>query len=84
MVRNYYAVRRNLLLRFQDDSIDETLGLAVLLQVPGRRGVLSCAPQLMQACGSAWACAAVLGGLVGYRFRGCAGLSRERRKAGSS
>ncbi|KIZ06343.1 hypothetical protein MNEG_1607 [Monoraphidium neglectum] len=32
MVRNYYAVRRNLLLRFQDDSIDETLGLAVLLQ----------------------------------------------------
>ncbi|KAI8475731.1 MAG: hypothetical protein J3K34DRAFT_403441 [Monoraphidium minutum] len=32
MIRNYYAVRRNLLLRFQDDTIDETLPLAMLLQ----------------------------------------------------
>lgn len=36
MIRSFYAVRRNLLLRFKDDSIDETLPLAVLLQV--RRG----------------------------------------------
>lgn len=33
MIRNFYPVRRNLLLRFQDDSIDDTLGLAMVLQV---------------------------------------------------
>lgn len=33
MVREGYGVRRNLLLRFADDGIDETLQLAVLLQV---------------------------------------------------
>ncbi|GBF91540.1 hypothetical protein Rsub_04280 [Raphidocelis subcapitata] len=32
MIRSFYSVRRNLLLRFKDDAIDETLPLAVLLQ----------------------------------------------------
>lgn len=32
MIRSFYAVRRNLLLRFQEDTIDETLQLASLLQ----------------------------------------------------
>ena len=32
LIRNYYNVNRNLLLRFQDDSIDETIELASLLQ----------------------------------------------------
>jgi hypothetical protein len=35
MIKTFYGVRRNLLLRFRDDTIDETLGLAVLLQVRG-------------------------------------------------
>jgi hypothetical protein len=33
MIRNYYGVRRTLLLRFKDDTIDETMPLAMLLQV---------------------------------------------------
>jgi hypothetical protein len=33
MIKTFYGVRRNLLLRFRDDAIDETLGLAMLLQV---------------------------------------------------
>jgi hypothetical protein len=32
LIRNYYAVSKNLLLRFKDDTIDETIELASLLQ----------------------------------------------------
>jgi hypothetical protein len=32
LIRNYYGVTRNLLLRFRDDTIDETIDLAALLQ----------------------------------------------------
>lgn len=42
MIRSSYAVRRNLLLRFSDDTIDETLPLAVLLQARGRVGGVFC------------------------------------------
>lgn len=31
-MRTYYAVRRNLLIRFKNDSIDETPALAAVLQ----------------------------------------------------
>lgn len=37
LIRTYYGVSRNMLLRFKDDSIDETNNLVQLLQVrPGR------------------------------------------------
>ena len=54
MIRNFYPVRRNLLLRFQDDSIDETLPLAMLLQV--RCGCVRAMAQALEARASTIVC----------------------------
>lgn len=35
LVRTYYGVSRNMLLRFKDDSLDDTNNLVQLLQVGG-------------------------------------------------